>query len=113
MTQSPFQYSAGRILALCVTFFAAHLFAAPSANLSLVNDAATGGPGRFAAEEIRREAVAKGGAVGDDANATRITLAVQKDAKAAAQSYSIRVQNEGFDWDPYWIFFSTAILPEP
>ena len=33
--------------------------------------------------------------LGDDANATRIALTVEKDGNAAAQSYSIRVQNEG------------------
>ena len=33
--------------------------------------------------------------LGDDANATRIALTVGKEGNAAAQSYSIRVQNEG------------------
>jgi hypothetical protein len=31
-----------------------------AANLHLANDSATGEPGKFAAEEIRREAAAKG-----------------------------------------------------
>ncbi len=72
------------------------LFAAPAvaANLDLVNDPVTGGPGKFAADEIRREAAAKGMALSNDANATRITIKVEKGDKAAAQSYSIRVNND-------------------
>lgn len=64
-------------------------------SLQLVNDPATGGPGKFAAEEIRREAKAKGMALDEGTNATRLGLTLEKDGKAAAQSYSIRVQNEG------------------
>ena len=67
----------------------------PAANLNLMNDTTTGEPGKFAAAEIRREASAKGLAVGDDAKATRIALTVEKEGKAAAQSYSIRWQNDG------------------
>jgi hypothetical protein len=62
-------------------------------SLELVNDPATGGPGRFAAEEIRREAKARGITLGNDANATRIVLTAEKGANAASQSYRIRVQN--------------------
>jgi hypothetical protein len=69
--------------------------ATPAASLNLLNDAATGEPGKFAAAEIRREASAKGLAVSDDAKATRIAITVEKDGKAAAQSYSIQVQNDG------------------
>jgi hypothetical protein len=69
--------------------------AALAASLDLANDPATGKPGKFAAEEIRREAAAKGMALGEDANATRISITVGKEGKAVAQSYSIRVQNEG------------------
>jgi hypothetical protein len=73
------------------------LIAVPSmaGGLELSLDVATGGQGKFAAAEIRREAAAKGMTSGEDANATRISITVEKDAKAAAQGYRIRVQNEG------------------
>jgi hypothetical protein len=65
-------------------------------------DAAAAGPGDFASEEIRREAAARGMSVlGADAkapaDAVHIKLIVGTPAgtKAAAQSYSIRVRNEG------------------
>jgi hypothetical protein len=81
------------------TIFLTALLLAPlaalAASLELVNDPATGGPGKFAAEEIRREAAAKGVTLGDDSKATRIALTVGKDGNVAAQSYSIRVRNEG------------------
>ncbi len=72
------------------------MFAAPlmAANLNLTNDPATGRPGKFAEEEIRREAAAKGMALNKDANATRIALTIEKDDKASAQRYSIRVKVE-------------------
>ncbi|MCR4411504.1 MAG: hypothetical protein NUV77_03650 [Thermoguttaceae bacterium] len=69
--------------------------AAPAGDFELVCDPAAGGPVRFAGEEIRREAEARGMSLGDDAGATRIVLAVKKTDSAAAQSYSIRVRNEG------------------
>jgi hypothetical protein len=68
---------------------------AMAGSLELSFDAATGAPGNFAAEEIRREAAAKGMALGGDAKATRISITVETDTKAAAQSYSIHVKNEG------------------
>src|SRR5581483_2714952 len=68
--------------------------AALAGSIEVVNDPATGGPGKFAVDEIRREAGAHGLTFGS-ANATRIALTVKKGASAAAQSYSIRVQNEG------------------
>ena len=68
---------------------------AMAASLELSLDVATGGPGEFAAEEIRREAAAKGMALGGDAKATRISITVETDARAAGQSYSIHVKNEG------------------
>ncbi len=68
---------------------------AAAGGLELANDLATGEPGKFAAEEIRREATAKGMTLGEDAKATRISINVEKDAKAAAQSYRIRVHNDG------------------
>jgi hypothetical protein len=64
-----------------------------AASLSLTNDPATGGQGKFAAEEIRREAAAKGMTVGEDATAIHVLLTVGKDAKAAAQSY--RIERDG------------------
>ena len=66
-----------------------------AANLDLANDPSTGGPGKFAAEEIRREALARGMTVGDDSEATRVALTVGKAGNATAQSYRIRVQNDG------------------
>jgi len=77
----------------------ASAFAAQTLTLSL--DAASAGPGKFADEEIRREAAARGMTVVSadakaPADAIRIVLAVGAPAgtKAAAQSYGIRVQNE-------------------
>ncbi|MCL4206231.1 MAG: hypothetical protein KJ000_27420 [Pirellulaceae bacterium] len=67
---------------------------AMAAELDLANDRATGGPGKFAAEEILREAAAQGLALGQDAHATRIAITVGDEGNAAAQSYSIRVRNE-------------------
>ena len=82
---------------LLFTFFTAHLLVgtALAASLVLSNDPATGGPGRFAAEEIRREAAAKGMTLGDDSQATRVSLSVEKDGKADPQSYRIDVKSEG------------------
>jgi hypothetical protein len=68
--------------------------AALAGNFELVYDPATGGPGRFAIDEIQREAAVIGMTMGNDATATRIVLTVGKDGKAPAQSYSIRAQNE-------------------
>jgi len=81
-----------------LTFFTALLLAplaALAGSFELVNDPATGGPGKFAVEEIRREAGARGMTLGNDAGGTRIALTVGKDGGAAAQSYTIRAQNEG------------------
>ncbi len=66
-----------------------------AAGFDVSNDASTGGPGKFAAEEIRREAAAKGMTLGGDVNATRVLLTVEKDGSPASQSYSILVRNEG------------------
>jgi hypothetical protein len=68
---------------------------AMAASLDLAIDPASGGPGKFAAEEIRREAAAKGLTLGDDPSGTRVALTVVKDGKAPAQSYSIRVRTKG------------------
>lgn len=67
--------------------------AAMAASLDLANDPATGGPGKFVTEEIRREAAAKGVALGKDARVTCVALTVGKEG--VAQGYSIRVRNEG------------------
>jgi hypothetical protein len=61
-----------------------------AASFDLTNDASTGAPGRFAEAEIRREAKAKGIPLSDEASGTRISLSVERDAKASAQSYRIR-----------------------
>lgn len=55
-----------------------------AASFCLTNGPSTGEPGKFAAEEIRREATARG-------KATRVVLTVGKEG--TAQSYRIRVQN--------------------
>jgi hypothetical protein len=68
-------------------------FSALAASIDLITDPATGGPGTFAAEEIRREAVAQGMTLGADADATRVSLLVCNASNAVAQSYYIRVQN--------------------
>ena len=85
-TRSSFWLTVAMLLAVAVH--------AMAESLELINDPATGEPGKFAVEEIRRAAEAQGMALGSDAKATRIVLTVGKDAKAAPQSYNIRVQNE-------------------
>ena len=79
---------------LLITLLVALSGPATAASVQLANDPTTGGPGRFAADEIRHEAVAKGLAVDGDASATRISLTVEEDARASAQSYSIHVLND-------------------
>jgi len=69
--------------------------AALAGSIELVNSPPTGAPGKFALEEIRREAEARGMTLGEAAPEIRICLTVGKDDNAAAQSYSIRVQNDG------------------
>ena len=66
---------------------------AMAASLALATEPATVAPGKFATEEIRREAVAHGITLDADAKATRISITLGKDGNAAAQSYSIRVQD--------------------
>lgn len=55
-----------------------------AANLDLVTDPAIGEPERFAVSEIRREAMAKGITLGDDARAIRVFLTIEKDTNVAA-----------------------------
>jgi hypothetical protein len=78
-----------------VALFSSLSFSALAASLEITHDPATGGPGKFAAEEISREALAHGMTLGSDADATRIALVVEKEGAAVAQSYRIRVQSEG------------------
>lgn len=65
-----------------------------AASILLENDLSTNEPGKFAAEEIRREAKAKSIPLGEDAKATRITLTVEKDSKVSPQSYRIRREGQ-------------------
>ncbi len=68
---------------------------AMAGNFVLVNDPGTGEPGKFAADEIRREAEARGLILGDGPGATRIAIAVERERNAKPQSYRIVVQNDG------------------
>jgi hypothetical protein len=72
-----------------ITLLATLLFAplaVSAAGIDLTNDSTTGEPGKFAATEIKREADAKGSDL-------KVTLTVEKDAKASPQSY--RIVREG------------------
>ncbi len=93
LRKSPF---AGRITPGCLVAILIVVLSLPAiaASLDLANDPSTGQPGKFAVEEIRREATAKGFTLGNDAKTTRISLTVAKDAKASAQSYRIRREGE-------------------
>lgn len=82
------------VFALTIALLLSGNIAAAGRPWSAAIDPATGGPGEFAAEEIRREAEAQGLTLGEDAGATRVAIVVAKEGQAAAQSYSIRVQNE-------------------
>jgi hypothetical protein len=57
---------------------------AMAASLDLASDPATGGPGKFAAEEIRRAAAAQGITLGEDSRATSTAISVEKEGQAAA-----------------------------
>ena len=72
--------------ALLIAWVVAFALPATAASLQITNDPATYAPGKFAEEEIRREAAAK-------TTEAQITLTVAKDDKAAAQSY--RIKREG------------------
>lgn len=100
-TPSPFitRRNSAAILGALVCALAGSAFAAQTFTLTL--DTAAAGPGRFAAEEIRREATARGMMVVSadarmPADAVRISLSVgaPADANAVAQSYRIRVRQE-------------------
>ena len=87
---------AGRISPGCLVAALIVVLSLPAvaAGLDLTNDPSTGQPGKFAVEEIRREATAKGITLGNDGKTTRVALTVAKDAKAVAQSYRIRREGE-------------------
>ncbi len=98
---NPFTNMRNTTTLLCSLVCALSGSAFASQTFTLTLDPAAAGPGRFAAEEIRREAAARGmTVVGADAtapaDAIRISLAVDAPAgtDAVAQSYRIRVQNE-------------------
>lgn len=86
--------SAAAVSALVAVLLLAPL-TAWARSFELVNAPATGGPGKFAADEIRREAAAQGMTPGTGADATQIVLAVGKEGSVAPQSYNIRVGAEG------------------
>jgi hypothetical protein len=65
---------------------------AATRDLAIEADAA--GPVKFATEEIRREAAAKGITPGEDSSTTRILIRIEEDAKAGPQSYRLRVKKE-------------------
>ena len=71
---------------LLIAWFVAFALSATAASLQIINNPATGAPGKFAEAEIRRESAAK-------TTEAQITLTVAKDNKAAAQSY--RIKREG------------------
>lgn len=62
-------------------FFATHLFIG-HALAEVIHEPSAGGPGKFAAEEIQREATIKG-------ISANVTLSALKDSKAVPQSYRI------------------------
>lgn len=85
------------VVLLCVLLCAGShaVFAAPTLSLSV--DPATEGPGKFAAEEIRREAAARGLTVvraGDPLPGVAIEVALTVSPGAVAQSYRIKVTRE-------------------
>lgn len=81
--------AASSLAILCVVFS----MPAMAASLELVVEADAEGPVKFAAEEIRREAVARGITLGEGGTATRVALTIINDRGAAPQSYGIRVRN--------------------
>ena len=76
---------------ICALLGALSLPAWAVAAITLSVDPAAGERGKFAAEEIRREAAVpdRGG------EATHIVITVATDGQAPAQGYGLRVQNEG------------------
>jgi hypothetical protein len=68
---------------------------AMAANLQLEVAAKAAAPVKFAAAEITREAGAHGMTLGDDAAATRLVLTVATQPGVPAESYRLRVQDDG------------------
>jgi hypothetical protein len=100
-TPSPFIIMKNSATILCSLICVLSGSAIAAETLILTLDTAVAGPGRFAAEEIRREATAHGmTVVGADvkppADAIRISLATDTPARTgtAAQSYRIRLREE-------------------
>ncbi len=69
---------------------------AMTASLTLMNEPSTGQLGQFAVDEIKREATARDMTFADGPEASRISISVEKDAEAAAQSY--RIERDGNAW---------------
>lgn len=65
-----------------------------AAGIDLRIDDATGEPGKFAGEEIRREAAAKGMTIGADPVATQVRITVNGERGDATQGYRIDVQEK-------------------
>ena len=89
------QHNLKPLFALLASLVLALSVLAKEASLQLNNDPSTGEPGKFAAEEIRREAKAKGLTLGDGAKSLRISITVEKNTKTVAQSY--RIERAGED----------------
>jgi hypothetical protein len=91
-------------LLICALFCAMSGSAFAAQNLTLSLDAASAGPGTFAAEEIRREAAARGmSVIGADANAPadaipiKLTVGTPAGARAEAQSHDPEVSAATFE----------------
>ena len=65
-----------------------------AAGIELRIDASTGGSGKFAESEIRREAMAKGMTFDEAGDATLISIVVAKGSDDVAQSYRIQVEEK-------------------
>ena len=68
----------------CLQFGLFCATAVADSSLSLSVERGTAGPGKFAAEEIRREALAHGMTLGDGIHATRVELTVEKTGDSTA-----------------------------
>lgn len=71
---------------------------ASAEELQVVHDAASGEPGRFAAEEIRREAARRSDWRPGDGGPVDVSICVDKAVATEPQSYGIRVRKEGGRW---------------
>ena len=68
---------------------------AAAQELEVVHDAASGEPGRFAAEEIRREVARRSGRQPGDGGSVQVVIGVDKAIDSKPQSYRIRAHDEG------------------